>query len=259
MKIYIMRKNRLLLVLASLSLLLAGCDPDEQDYKYIITNKTTIEEPILVSYNIEGSTRTDSIELSIGDSVVIAERRDIEGKDVWNIETSVSLFKIPHMLATNTSGSKVSEELAFRKYWEGPLDIDGEGIYLLNIEDKHFQLSLQDNYTYCVKNVLDDTIFATSHLKLISGANATRSADTILRGETKSIGAVSIYTYNDTLQSEKKYKVQKISGLSSLFFLYKGNRIEMNLNKDTAYFQTGKDTCTLIVSNEMTKIQNLTK
>lgn len=254
---HIKNKNGFPWVIASLLLLLSGCDPNEQDYKYVITNKTTMEEPILVTYNIEGKTNAQSDTLSVGDSIVIAQRKDIEGKSVWNIESSVSLYKVPHLRATNADESKVSEELAYRKFWDGPSDINGDGIYQLNIEDKHFQLSLQNEYTYCIKNQLDDTIFTTSYLKLTSGENMTRSADTILAGESQSIGSVNIYTYNDSIRNEGKYKIQKISGLSSIFFLYKGVRIEMKMDKDTAFFQTGKDTCTLIISNDMPKIQNI--
>lgn len=252
-------KNRLPILLASLTLLFAACDPGELDYKYVITNKTTLNDSILISYNIEGKNNEQEIKLALGDSVVIAQRKDIEGKGVWNIETSVSLYKVPHLRASDSSGAKVSEELAYRKYWRGPLDINGDGVYQLDIEDKHFQLTMQTGYAYCIKNDLDDTIFSTSHLKLLSGENTTRSADTILTGETKSIGSVDIYTYNDSIQNEGKYKVQKLTGLSSLFFLYKGNRIEMKIDKDTAWFQTQPDTCFLIVNDEMPKIQNIKK
>lgn len=256
---YIMIKKRIPLLLASLTLLFAACDPGEQDYRYVITNKTTLSDSIIVTYNIEGENDELSTKLESGDSIVIAERNDIEGKGIWNIETSVSLYKVPHLRATDSSGAKISEELAYRKYWKGPSDIDGEGVYQLDIEDCHFQLTLQEDYTYCIKNELNDTIFSTSHLKMLSGENTTRSADTILTGESKSIGSVDIYTYDDSIRNEGKYKVQKLTGISSLFFLYKGNRIEMKIDKDTAYFQAEPDTCFLIVNDEMSKIQNIKK
>ncbi len=242
---------------ALLATLLSGCKEGEQNYQYVITNKTTLEDSLTVTYHIEGNRENADIRLGQGDSMVIARRNEVPGKGVWDIETSVSLYKVDALSASNTEKTILSEELSFRKYWKGPKDTDGIGVYQLDITDEHLVLSLQNNYTYVIKNELQDTIFSTSHLKLISGENMTRSADTILAGEQKSIGSVDIYTYNENLKAEPRYKVQKITGLSTIFFLFKEGRVEMNLAKDTAYFEAGKDTCKLIVSEKMPKVQDI--
>lgn len=243
------------LILLLLSLLAVACDKEEQDYRYVITNKTTMEDPITVKYTVEGNKEESEKELLPGDSIVIAERLDIRGKAVWDVETSVELYKIKTLHAFNQGETKISEELAFRRLWNGPTDMENVGIYQLDITDNHFVLTKQPGYTYCVKNELHDTVFATSHLKLISGENTTRSSDTILKGTTHAIGSVEIYTYSDTLKGETKYKTQKMSGLSSLYFLYKKERYTINTTKDTAYFEIGNDTCTLVLTEKMDLLQ----
>lgn len=243
-------KNNLILTILSL-LLLASCDKSEQDYRYVIVNKSTIEEPILLKYNIEGMKDDLEKEMTPGDSIVLAERTDIRGKHVWDVETSVGLYKVKHLQALNHDESRITEELAFRKLWKGPADLEEIGVYQLDLTDSLFVLSKQKEYTYCIKNEMRDTVFSTSHLKLISGENTTRSADTITRGETKSIGSVDIYTYGEELKGETKYKTQKMAGLSSIFFFYKKERFTINKAKDTAYFNIGKDTCTLVISDKM--------
>jgi len=242
---------------ALLATLLFGCKDGEQNYQYVITNKTTLEDSLTVTYHIEGNRDNTDLRLGQGDSIVIAHRNEVPGKGVWDIETSVSLYKVDALSASNTEKTVISEELSFRKYWKGPKETEGIGIYQLDITDEHLVLSLQNNYTYVIKNELQDTIFSTSHLKLISGENMTRSADTILAGEQKSIGSVDIYTYDEGRKDEPRYKAQKITGLSTIFFLYKEGRVEMNLAKDTAYFETGKDTCKLIVSERMQKVDEI--
>lgn len=242
---------------ALLAILLLGCKEGEQNYQYVITNKTTMEDSLTVVYHIEGSSTYSELRMAQGDSVTIAQRDEVPGKGVWDIETSVNLYKVDALTASNTDRTILSEELSFRKKWKGPEDINGIGVYQLDITDEHLVLSLQNNYTYAIKNELQDTIFSTSHLKLTSGENMTRSADTILPGEIKSIGSVDIYTYDEGFKGEPKYKTQKMTGLSTIFFLYKEARVEMNLAKDTVYFETGKDTCTLIVNEAMPQIEDI--
>lgn len=246
-----------LLLLAILTLALIGCKDEEQNYQYVITNKTTIEDSLTVTYHVEGNNSSTVKRLGAGDSITIARRNEVPGKGVWDIETSVNLYKITDMRATNTDQTLVSEELSFRKLWKGPYEVDGTGIYQLDITDEMLVLMLQNNYTYAIKNELQDTIFSTSHLKLTTGENMTRSADTILAGEKKSIGSVDIYSYREDHAGEPRYKIQKMSGLSTIFFLYKEGRVEINLSKDTTHFETGKDTCTLIVSERMQKVDEI--
>lgn len=252
-----MIKKRLLSVALLTSSLLPACKDSEQNYQYVITNKTSQTDPINVTYHIEGNSKNTEIELEPGDSIVIANRNEVPGKGVWDIETSINLYKITTLYARNTDESSITEELSFRKLWNGPTDVNNTGVYQLDIKDEHFVLSKQNGYTYVIKNELKDTIFSTSHLKLLSGENTTRSADTILKGEKKVIGSVDIYSYGEEMAGQKKYKEKKMSGLSTIFFLYKGERIEMNIAKDTTFFETGKDTCTLIVSEDMPKIQDI--
>lgn len=250
-------KLTLLALLTLLAATLTGCKNEEQDYRYVITNKTTLEDSLIVTYRVEGNNSNLEKRLGQGDSLVIAQRNEVPGKGVWDIETSVSLYKIPEMRASNQDYTRVSEELAFRKFWKGPADVDGIGVYQLDITDDKLLLFLQSGYTYVIKNELQDTIFSTSHLKLISGENTTRSADTILTGEQKTIGAVDIYSYGEEHAGEPRYKLQKMTGLSTIFFLYKEGRVEINLSKDTTHFITNKDTCKLIVSERMARIDEI--
>ena len=250
-------KLTLLTLLTLLTATFVGCRDEEQDYRYVITNKTTLEDSLIVTYRVEGVNADLEKKLGQGDSLVIAQRNEVPGKGVWDIETSVSLYKIPEMRASNQDRTRLSEELAFRKLWKGPADVDGTGVYQLDITDDKLILFLQSDYTYAIKNELSDTIFSTSHLKLISGENTTRSADTILAGEQKTIGSVDIYSYGEEHAGEPKYKTQKMTGLSTIFFLYKEGRVEINLSKDTTHFLTSKDTCKLIVSERMAKIDEI--
>lgn len=250
-------KLTLLALLTLLATAFIGCKDAEQDYRYVITNKTSIEDSLIVTYRLAGNSTNTEKRLAQGDSIVIAQRNEVPGKGVWDIETSVSLYKITEMRASNQDLSRISEELAFRKLWKGPTDVDGVGVYQLDITDEQLLLSLQKDYTYVIKNELQDTIFSTSHLKLISGENMTRSADTILAGTQKSIGSVDIYTYSEDHVGEPRYKTQKMAGLSTIFFLYKEGRVEINLSKDTTHFETGKDTCKLIVSERMQKVDEI--
>lgn len=239
------------LIIFFASVLLFSCSKEEQDYRYVITNKTSMTEPVTINYTVEGDNKVVEKELYPNDSMVLADRLDIRGKKIWDVESSVGLYKIKTLHAYSHDESQISEELAFRKLWRGPADANGIGIYQIDLTDSLFVLKKQAGYTYCIKNELRDTVFSTSHLKLISGENTTRSADTILKGECQSIGSVDIYTYGEEFAGEQKYKTQKLSGLSSIFFIYKNNRVTINKSKDTAYFVISQDTCTLVVSESM--------
>lgn len=224
-------------------LLLNACKSENHDYSYTLINKAETYSPITVVYQVTDE-KADTVILTYGDVLKLANRMDVTGEDVWDIETSVSLYKIKTLQIFSHDSSHISEELAYRRSWEGPEDINGVGNYKLVVEDSLIMLSKQNNYTYVISNTFDDTLFVISDI-----TSKGRAHDTLIGQGSYIIGSTDIYTYDESLKDLPKYKTQKLKWLTALNIRHNGKSKALKMSKDTSFFRTDKDTCYLTVSD----------
>lgn len=235
----------ILLSITSLLLLCSSCDTGLQTYVYAISNQCSSDAAITVNYTVTDDT-AKTLVLEPGEEAIIAERADVPSKDVWDVETSKSLYKIKSISAVNSDSSRISEQMAYRKFWEGPNKSDGKGKYILNINDSLLCLQIQKDYRYYVQSDFEDTLFITSYLK-----NQSRRTDTIIGKEKASIGSADIYTYEESMNGLPKYKTQKITGIYSITLWHGSDYKNVNLSKDTSHFVTTQDSCLLLVTSKL--------
>ena len=234
-------------ILIALSILLCGCNDGLQTYVYAIVNDTSGDSLISVNYTVLDDT-AKNILLQPGEEAIIAERADVPSKDIWDVETSKSLYKIKEIAATYVDSSSVSEQLSFRKFWDGPITSDGKGKYVLHICDSLLSLHRQNGYIYYVQSSFDDTLFITSYL-----VNQSRRTDTLVGKVKGSIGSSDIYSYDEEQNMLPKYKTQKLTGIYSITLWHGENYKNVNMTKDTAHFVTDRDSCTLMVTDQLFK------
>ncbi|MBR2261607.1 MAG: hypothetical protein IJ916_07895 [Paludibacteraceae bacterium] len=241
-------KHTLYILTCLLSFLfyMTSCDTKEQDYVYSITNLCDEYSPISITYVVLDDT-AKTITLNYGESFDIAERLEVPGNDIWNIETSKALYKIKTVSAISKDSCHISEELAYRKFWTGPDKKESKGYYNLIISDTLLSLYKQSGYAYIVNNFISDTIIVVSTLR-----DQHRRADTLSANQKILIGTNDIYSYQEEYANIlPKYKTQKLTGINSITIWYKENFKNINLNKDTAFFTTGKDSCYLNVTSNI--------
>ncbi len=236
-----MKNIRLFAFLATLlSAILMGCDIDEHNYSYVAVNLSGGD--IVVRHTaLNDTAKTDT--LSYGEQLTIALRNNVKSRDVWDVETSVSMLMVKSISAISLDSTKKTEELCYRKFWTGPEDNNGHGTYQLLIDDATLALSRQDGYVYKVRSPFDGVLRVSVNL-----ASRSSKIDTTFAGKQDVvIGKEQIYTFDESMKGTAKYKIQKISGMRSVT-LWMGDKYKnLNLSKDTAYFETGKDTCTLVI------------
>ena len=230
------------LLLIGFLFLISSCKTELYDYTYTVINMHEQETPIIVQYKIlKEEAKTDTI--LFGESLQIAQREEVPSEKIWDIETSVSLYKIESLKISTIDTFSTSEELCYRKAWTGPIDMGGVGAYQLIANSNTLSLHRQKGYVYKLVNPLDDDLDVGTY---VINDNQKRSA-TISGKSSEIIATVDIYTFDETVADQPKYKTQKISGLRSVT-LYCGTKYKnIDMKKDTAYFKTDKDTCYIIL------------
>lgn len=240
-------KNLVYIFSCFLVLVLNACDTGEHDYTYTLINNAEQHSPIKVVYQVLDE-KADTVILTYGDKLKLANRIEVPGKKVWDIETSINLYKIKSIQIFSRDSSHISEELAYRKLWTGPEDINGTGAYQLIIEDSIISLSKQIGYTYVITNTFDDTISVISDM-----TGQARHRDTIVGKQNFVIGNTDIYTFDENLKDSPKYKTQKLKWLTGLTIRHNDKSRTINMSKDTVFFKTEKDTCFFTVSDQIFK------
>jgi len=90
----------------------------------------------------------------------------------------------------------------------------------------------------------------TPYLRMLK--DHTLKVDTIItQKQSIVLGETNIFSYDESYAETEKYKMQKITGLRSVTLRHGTDYKNLNLTKDTAYFKTEKDTCYLIVTENM--------
>lgn len=234
-----------LLILLLFPIILFSCNTGEQDYTYTIANYANEYSPITVVYTVLDGNK-DTIQMEYGEELKIAERLDVSGKKIWNIETSVSLYKIKSIKVASFDSSAISSELSYRRFWTGPESVDGKGDYKLNITDSEFLLHKQENYTYVLRNQLPTPLIVKYGF---SGGG--RFSDTLIAPKNHILGSKTIYTYLEDQKNSPQYKIQKISGLSHIALQYNNKQKNINLSKDTMYFEAKEDTCYITITENI--------
>jgi len=224
---------------------LAGCQTGHNDYYYRVKNSTDTTGAVLLTYKVKGDNETYSLKLEQNETVDIYIRRGVAGNDVWNIETSASIYVLTSMTASNDSVSRLTEDLSIRSIWPpAPENSGGNGIYTLLITDNLFLLEKQPNYQYLIQNKTDSTLFVSSSIGNIN------KYDTIPHSQTAKIGQAEIFSYNETLKGTDKYVEKKLSGISSLSLTYK-EKPPVKVNLINSYkagnIKIEKDECLLVV------------
>jgi hypothetical protein len=223
-------------------ILFSNCKIGHRDYYYLIENSTETIGPVVLTYQIAENTETFTKTLLPEEPFFeIYKRPGVSGDDIWNIETSSSLYAITSLIGMNEEGDRMTENLSIRSYWPGlPEKVNGNGVYKLEITDDLFVLSRQSGYNYAVLNSLSDTLFVTVYLH-----GQSRQRDTLLAGELKRIGSNEIFTYPEEYNNMEKYKERKLSGISSLLLKYRQNSITLNLKNYKLFdWEIGKDQTT---------------
>ncbi|MDR1730424.1 MAG: hypothetical protein LBR52_07165 [Prevotellaceae bacterium] len=211
-------------------LLLNGCEVGHRNYRYIVSNE--ISDSLLLTCLLNGETETQQIWMKPGSDTLIYERNGVAGDDIWNIETSPTMFAIHTLTATAKNGNttRMTDELSQRIFWSPqPEDRNGTGVYTLQIRDSLFKLEKQPNF-YLVHNAMDTTIFVISEWH-----EKDRSRDTIACGETAEIGCAEVFVYDETWQGTDKYIEKKLSGIRSLTVTYKRISKSIDLKKPHLY------------------------
>jgi hypothetical protein len=221
------------------------CKVEHRDYSYLIKNSTESIGSITLTYQLPENPEIFTLVLSPEDAPFeIYRRNNVTGDDIWNIETSSSLYAIKSLTAINESKDKMTEELSVRRYWSSfPREDNGKGVYEFEITDDVFVLSKQPDYRYYIRNALSDTLFVTSYLQ-----GKSRERDTLLAGELKTIGSNEIFTYSEEYNNTEKYKEKKLSGISSITVRFKENSRTLSFSKYNYFnWDIGKDHTTISV------------
>ncbi len=235
-------KISILSIIAMLSLV--ACHVGEHDYMYTVINND--ETPIVLHYQtLKDTAKVDT--LQPGAELTIAQRYGVKSEEVWDVETSVSLYKLKTLIIYSLDSTRSSEELCYRKHWTGPETADGKGVYKLPVDENVLLMTMQEGYIYKVVSPFEDSLRITANLK-----DHTLKVDTIVtQKQSVVLGEVNIFSYNENYAGTDKYKTQKITGLRSVTLRHGADYKNLNLTKDTVYFKTDKDTCYLLITEDM--------
>jgi hypothetical protein len=229
------------------------CKKEYFDYAYLVTNKTDIDS-LFISCTIVNTNENinGSAVIAPNDTLSLTKRFGVAGKEIWDIETSVELYKIKNLIAYNKDSTLKSLNLCYKdKYWEGPININNEGVYFLNITDEKMALEVQDSFLYRIKNELDDPIKVTLKLVRNKETNNFRQDTIIQPQESVRMGYTIIYNYRFPKKDSLLYKEQKISGIHQLVINYNGKDEIIEPRKKLSLFIIDTDSCELIVRKNL--------
>ena len=243
-----MRNKRLFISIVTSFLLLSSCQTEEYDYIYTVSNMLEEKVPIVINYHINDEDKSATDTLLHGETIQIAKRFDISSEKIWDVETSVSMFKIKKLDVALLDQSRISEELSYRKEWKGPFEVNGVGEYRLEVKEHTLSLRKKYGYAYKVINLFDEELDIDTYFQ----QSGKKKTETLVPAKgSEIIATADLYMFGDEVVGQPKYKIQSISALKSISFNHGTSHKILNLQKDTAYFKAEKDTCYITITPEM--------
>lgn len=230
--------------------LLLSCQKEYFDYSYRIKNNSSYDT-IVVTCSVTTSSpvmkKDSTFILEKGKTFPLCSRLDVAGQSIWDIENSIKLYKIKELTVKTADGIFKTQELSYRRYWDGPFSEDGKGVYELNFTDNLFTNKLQNGYAYIVKNELPDKL--PINFKINSNDVEKILVDTIPSMSSKTIAKVDIHSYlgDDT----DLYKEAKLKSFESLTLKYKDIKKSIDKKRDTSLFRIFEDSCVIIIKPEL--------
>lgn len=230
--------------------LLLSCQKEYFDYSYRIKNNSSYDT-IMVTCSVTTSSpvmkKDSTFILEKGKTFPLCSRLDVAGQSIWDIENSIKLYKIKELTVKTADGIFKTQELSYRRYWDGPFSEDGKGVYELNFTDNLFTNKLQNGYEYIVKNELPDKL--PINFKINSNDVEKILVDTIPSMSSKTIAKVDIHSYlgDDT----DLYKEAKLKSFESLTLKYKDIKKSIDKKRDTSLFRIYEDSCVIIIKPEL--------
>lgn len=243
-----MKNKRFFISFFSIFLLFTSCKTEEYDYIYTVSNMLKEELPVVINYRIQDEEKPKSDTLLYGETLQIAKRIGITSEKIWDVETSVTMFKIENLKISLLDQSRTSEELCYRKEWKGPSEIDGVGEYRLEVRESTLSLAKKHGYVYKVINMFDEDLDIDTYFQ---ETNKGKTETFVPAKGSEIIATAELYMFEDMFIGQPKYKIQSISALKSISFNHGTHHKILNLQKDTAYINAGKDTCYITITPEM--------
>lgn len=230
--------------LLSVASILAGCETEHHDYIYNLKVSTT--DSVLVSYQIIGEDDSHQMVLKNGDLVRLCKRAGVEGDDIWNIETSSTIYKIESLTAYAPDLSSKTENMNRRKYWPGmPQCVGDSAFYTVELTDDCFILDKLQGFSYGAVSFAEDTVIVTSVI------NGDLRKDTLFGVRNAAdLGVNDIYVYNgNATKSDQDKRLQMLSGISSISLKMKRNGTDVtrivSLQREDSLFSFTEEGCTL--------------
>lgn len=233
-----------------IGVLLLSCQKEYFDYSYRIKNNSSYDT-IIVTCSVTPSSpamkKDSTFILEKGKTFPLCSRLDVAGQSIWDIENSIKLYKIKELTVKTADGIFKTQELSYRRYWDGPFSEDGKGVYELNFTDNLFTNKLQNGYEYIVKNELPDKL--PINFKINSNDVEKILVDTIPSMSSKTIAKVDIHSYlgDDT----DLYTEAKLKSFESLTLKYKDIKKSIDKKRDTSLFRIFEDSCVIIIKPEL--------
>ena len=233
-----------------IGVLLLSCQKEYFDYSYRIKNNSSYDT-IIVTCSVTTSSpvmkKDSTFILEKGKTFPLCSRLDVAGQSIWDIENSIKLYKIKELTVKTADGIFKTQELSYRRYWDGPFSEDGKGVYELNFTDNLFANKLQNGYEYIVKNELPDKL--PINFKINSNDVEKILVDTIPSMSSKTIAKVDIHSYlgDDT----DLYTEAKLKSFESLTLKYKDIKKSIDKKRDTSLFRIFEDSCVIIIKPEL--------
>ncbi|MCK9156722.1 MAG: hypothetical protein M0P12_11570 [Paludibacteraceae bacterium] len=231
--------------------ILSGCEAEHHDYVYMI--KSSVSTPVELTYHIANEDDVRHTTLQNGETLRLCTREGVSGDEIWNIETSSTIFPISAMIATTNNFDLLTENLSIRNYWpSNPVAIGDSGIYTLNLTDDDFILSKKVDFKYEITSEVSDSIIVTSYI-----VGDKPKKDTMTAENNKiQIGTATIYAYNEKATKKvSERNVKMLSGLQSLSltFLKDGESYSrsINLSKEDSLFSFSDKGCTMTIKGSI--------
>lgn len=138
-------------VSAMVALSALSCSEGEHDYYYRATNST--DKQVTLSFKLNGDFFTYYDTLQPGETHTLARRGGVTGDDVWDVETASEIYQFAALEACLDS-TAFTENIRLRSLWGNVLEMDGNGVYTLNLTPDLF--TLKDHmYWYWIYNNTD--------------------------------------------------------------------------------------------------------
>lgn len=176
--------NILLFAGSLLTVVLAGCGEDENTYEYRLVNQTAKE--VCIRYVLFDSPKIEYDTLMPGEDVLIYVRENVTGDGIWDIESGSMMFVVDSLKAS-VNDSVFTENLCARKYWQGPQEEEGIGLYCMTVDDSLFVLCNQ-KYHYELNNKTSKNLSFILYCK--NGAKSDTLS--VLAGESLLLGCQSV-------------------------------------------------------------------